>query len=68
MIKCDMCGKVVDTAKPRIDGCLDVPVAVTFELSDGDMITACSECVARVSEDHDYLNRFLEERDKKDGN
>jgi len=64
-IKCDMCEKVVDTAKPRIDGCLDVPVAVTFELSDGSKITACSECIEKSSENPEYLENFLKVRDAK---
>ena len=65
MIKCDMCEKVVDTEQPRIDGCLDVPVAVTFELSDGDKITACTECIERVGKDPKYLEDFLEKRKNK---
>lgn len=62
LIKCDMCKKIVDTSIKRHDG---LPAAVGFELSDGDKITACTECIERVGEDHKYLDDFLKKRKKK---
>ena len=64
MIKCDMCNKYFSVGN-RPDG---TPNGVNFVLNDGNDITACSECIEKVGENHDYLTDFLDRREKKNGN
>lgn len=59
-MKCDMCGKFFLHGN-RLDG---TPNGVTFVLNDGSDITACSECIEKVGENHDYLTEFLDRREK----
>lgn len=41
-VKCEFCGKKIDTREKRIDG---LPAGVGFKLEDGRVINICTECI-----------------------
>ena len=61
LIKCDMCGKMIDTDKARPDG---TPAGATLCLSDGSKITTCSECIEKTNKNPEYLDEFLKKREE----
>lgn len=41
-MKCDICGKKIDTREKRIDG---LPAGVGFELEDRRIVNVCTDCI-----------------------
>jgi hypothetical protein len=61
-IKCDMCEGVINTE--RFDRPLNELQGATFVLSDNSTITVCRECLERAAEDREFVNEFLEMRER----